>query len=118
MTIPKYFDNAGKIIFKETKWQDWLYRERFWVSTSIFTIVLLLAAHYLYANSALLNDLQKIILFMAGILMWTAIEYYFHRIVLHVPFTKGMYLPSHYIHHAFPNIRDKLSLSIFKNLTI
>lgn len=55
---------------------------------------------------------------MIGIFMWTMIEYYFHRIKLHVPIYQGMILNPHYVHHAFPNLKNKIALSINKNLLI
>jgi hypothetical protein len=71
--IPKYFSNVEDIVFKEGKWEDWIYRERFWLSTCIFTIVLLIVAHHLHAHAALLNSALRVMLFVAGILSWTGI---------------------------------------------
>jgi hypothetical protein len=105
-------------MFKNNRWEDFLYRENFLLSNTVFTLVLIYVAHYLFTNSALLSDITKIFLFLLGILTWTGLEYYFHRIVLHEVFLNGKILRSHYIHHAFPNMRDKLTLSIVKNLVI
>lgn len=46
------------------------------------------------------------------------IEYYFHRVLLHTPIKSGMIINPHYVHHAFPNLPNKLSLSICRNLFI
>ena len=46
------------------------------------------------------------------------IEYYFHRVLLHTPVESGKIINPHYVHHAFPNLPNKLALSIFRNLFI
>lgn len=94
------------------------YLDHFWLSTTVFSLVWLSVAFYLHTHMALFTSYFKVLLFMMGLLLWTAVEYYFHRIVLHLPLKAGMMLNAHYIHHAFPNIPNKLALSVTKNLTI
>lgn len=95
-----------------------MFRERFWVSTTIFTIIFAFMISYLIRNSALMTSLFRVSLFFCGIIVWTMLEYYFHRIKLHMPIVSGMTLHSHYLHHAFPNHKQKLALSIVKNMII
>lgn len=118
VTIPKYYSNPSAIRFTENAWQEFLYLDRFWVSTTVFLLVLASIATYLYSNNALFDKPSKYGYFGLGLLAWTGIEYYFHRVLLHLPLKQGKVLNPHYIHHAFPNLPNKLALSITKNLLI
>lgn len=46
-----------------------------------------------------------------GCLSWTLVEYYFHRFVLHSQDSiKDGYIRAHLMHHAFPNLKNKVAL--------
>ena len=109
-SIPKYHD-YGKIMFTESKFTDYFYKDRFWLSESLFIAVVFGIMIYLLLEGAFLNSFFKIFCFLFGVVKWTVLEYYFHRIVLHDDFSKIQHLNGHYIHHAFPGFKDKLALS-------
>ena len=49
-----------------------------------------------------------------GSILWTFLEYFFHRFILHPqgPLPEGMLRP-HLIHHSFPKLKNKVALSFF-----
>jgi hypothetical protein len=95
-----------------------LYLDRFWVSTTVFISVIVVIIAYLRSNDALFSSSYRLLLFLLGMFIWTMIEYYFHRVLLHTPVESGKIINPHYVHHAFPNLPNKLALSIFRNLFI
>jgi sterol desaturase/sphingolipid hydroxylase (fatty acid hydroxylase superfamily) len=49
---------------------------------------------------------------LIGAIVWTMIEYYFHRIILHIDVLKVNKLGGHLLHHSFPNLNNKVALSV------
>lgn len=90
-----------------------MYTSDFWQSTICFQVFALVGFLYLVTknidNSSLISFLPY---FIFGLAKWTLIEYYFHRFLLHQDLQKKPILDHHLMHHVFPNMRNKLALSI------
>lgn len=109
-SIPKFFNN-DKLQFTNSKFTEFFYRDRFWVSITYFYVCLIAMVYYLISSGVFFNSIFKFSIFICGILTWTMLEYYFHRIGLHEDFNNLNHLNGHYIHHSFPNLKNKLALS-------
>lgn len=92
-----------------------MYTSDFWMSTICFQIWALIGVIYLMRNNLEnQNFISFLPYFIFGLAKWTLIEYYFHRFLLHQDLKTKSTLDHHLIHHAFPNMRNKLALSISK----
>ena len=53
--IPKSYSNTKQIKFYDNKWADMWYRDHFWLSTAVFSMLLLYLLVYLASQHALMN---------------------------------------------------------------
>lgn len=90
-----------------------MYTTDFWMSTVCFQTCALIGLTYLVNKNLGNEDLISFLpYFLFGLAKWTLIEYYFHRFLLHQDLKVKPLLEHHLMHHAFPNMRNKLALSI------
>lgn len=70
---------------------------------------------WIFLNNENEDIMKRSPLFALGIIVWTATEYYFHRIILHTDISKQTTLNGHQLHHSFPNLNNKVAISIGSN---
>ena len=108
------FEDGSKITFKTSKVKNFIFEDHFWVTFSLFLTQLIVVLTWVFAKYHIREIIAGFPYILLGSIIWTMLEYYFHRFLLHTSgplpdFTLG----AHLIHHSFPNLKKKVALSYF-----
>lgn len=76
-----------------------------------------LAFVWIFKHYSLTEIGQDILFLVVGLMAWTVVEYFFHRFPLHQSIKSFKEFRGHLIHHAFPNLENKIAVSIVELTT-
>ncbi|MBA3664222.1 MAG: sterol desaturase family protein [Bacteroidetes bacterium] len=91
------------------------------ISISFYTLIIFFFV-YLSHQFTSLNIVQASCFYVAGIVLWTLIEYFLHRYVFHIdeyfPVLKRFHYIFHGVHHENPRDHDRLFMPVIAGTII